>query len=1381
MHPRTLAPLTAALLCLLLSGCPRPGPSRCGDGVVQAPEACDDGNAVDGDGCESTCTLSCGNGRVDGAEQCDDANAVAADGCEADCTLSPGCGNGTLDGQEQCDDGNNASGDGCEADCKLPARCGDGVVSGAEQCDDGNQTSGDGCEVDCTRTASCGNGTLEGGEECDDGNTTPGDGCEPDCKAPAGATVTCARPLPAPPAAGTCEVTPGDQGRLLTGVVLAPDKVLIGGQVLLKTDGTIACVGCDCSGAAGAATATALVCPKGVISPGLVNAHDHTSFQARPYSTTSDERYEHRHDWRVGGAAHDGHTKISSGGTATTAMVQWAELRQVMSGTTSIVGATSGVPGMLRNLDTTTNREGLPGGSVNSETFPLNDQSGSELKSGCGYSNIDTPSVIPANAGYLPHIAEGIEESALNEFRCLSTTAGGGQDVITASTGVVHGIGLRAPDVALLALRGASLVWSPRSNVSLYGDTASIPLYKALGVNVALGTDWTISGSMNLLRELKCAKSLNETRFNNALDARALWRAATVGGATATRMLSHIGLLAEGRAGDVAVFRQQGTTTHQSVVDANPEDVALVLRGGKALYGDAAVVQALTANCETLTVCGATKAACVQGELRGAGGATVTLASLTTANASTYPLFFCGTPQNEPTCVPQRASRWVKNGSGSYVPPGGASDPDEDGRTAQDNCPNVFNPVRPMDNGAQADFDKDGEGDACDACPLNAGSTSCTAVNPNDADGDGKVNASDNCPGEPNPGQEDSDGDGKGDACDLCPAPNPGTTPCPTTLYAVKQATSPFLGQPVSLGNVLVTAVAPTGFFLQVHESEGGYQGPDNSGIFVYTQGATVQAGQRINLTSATPADWFGQRELTQVTLGSVVSSGNALPAPIVALPGDVATGGTRAAALEGVVVRVDNVTVTNVNPPVGPGDRAPTNEFEVTGGLLVNDFLYLLSPLPGPGQVLPSVTGVLNLRNGAFKLEPRSAADVALGPATLAQFGPSPTFVRETSTGPSIPTPLTVTLNHTDGADVAVTVASPSADLVVADGGVIVVPAGQLSAVVPLTGVAANAGVQLTATHGTASLNATVRVLGASEQPQVVAVEPTGATVVKGGSTTLTVRLDLPAPPGGSTVDLALAPPTGFGSLPANVVVPADALSATFVLTADAAATGVATVTATLGGSSAQTTVAAITAGADHVVISELAPKNIGGGTSTSANDEFVELYNPTAQDVDIGGWKIQYKSATGASYADKVTIPGQTVMPPRSYYLVAGRSYTGTVTPDLRHTADLQFAGDSGHVRLGNENVTVQKVDGNVVDAVGYGTTADSAEGGSRAPALPTGATAHTLERKANPASTASSMASGGADETAGNGQDSDSNGADFVVRLVRDPQNAQSAPEP
>jgi cysteine-rich repeat protein len=87
----------------------------CGDGVMEGPEECDDGNVDPTDGCTNDCT-SCGNGTTTAPETCDDANLVSGDGCDANCRTT-GCGNGLIVGDETCDDGNTDDGDFCPADC----------------------------------------------------------------------------------------------------------------------------------------------------------------------------------------------------------------------------------------------------------------------------------------------------------------------------------------------------------------------------------------------------------------------------------------------------------------------------------------------------------------------------------------------------------------------------------------------------------------------------------------------------------------------------------------------------------------------------------------------------------------------------------------------------------------------------------------------------------------------------------------------------------------------------------------------------------------------------------------------------------------------------------------------------------------------------------------------------------------------------------------------------------------------------------------------------------------------------------------------------------------------------------------------------------------
>ena len=146
-----------------------------------------------------------------------------------------------------------------------------------------------------------------------------------------------------PQAASTCSVVAGGATRLLKGNVLTPTTVYIGGQVAVDATGKITCAGCNCA----AGGETTITCPDAAISPGLINTHDHITFDQNPPYTATTERYEDRQQWREG---LDGHAKIPDPSNTSAAQISWNELRFLMGGATSIVSST-GQPGFLRNLD----------------------------------------------------------------------------------------------------------------------------------------------------------------------------------------------------------------------------------------------------------------------------------------------------------------------------------------------------------------------------------------------------------------------------------------------------------------------------------------------------------------------------------------------------------------------------------------------------------------------------------------------------------------------------------------------------------------------------------------------------------------------------------------------------------------------------------------------------------------------------------------------------------------------------------------------------------------------------------------------------------------------------------------------------------------------
>jgi hypothetical protein len=164
-----------------------------------------------------------------------------------------------------------------------------------------------------------------------------------------------------------------------------------------------------------------------------------------------------------------------------------------------------------------------------------------------------------------------------------------------------------------------------------------------------------------------------------------------------------------------------------------------------------------------------------------------------------------------------------------------------------------------------------------------------------------------------------------------------------------------------------------------------------------------------------------------------------------------------------------------------------------------------------------------------------------------LASFAPASSFVREgLVAAPTVPEPLTVRLRGPAPADTFVTVESDDPLALAVSGGGVLIAEGFEAAELLVDALAPSPGVTLTASLDTIELTAEVRVLGASEAPVLADLTPEAATIPSGGTITLTVVLDIPAPALGSVVSLLLDPP-GAGSLPTEVAVLADQLTAEF------------------------------------------------------------------------------------------------------------------------------------------------------------------------------------------------------------------------------------------
>ena len=176
------------------------------------------------------------------------------------------------------------------------------------------------------------------------------------------------------------------------------------------------------------------------------------------------------------------------------------------------------------------------------------------------------------------------------------------------------------------------------------------------------------------------------------------------------------------------------------------------------------------------------------------------------------------------------------------------------------------------------------------------------------------------------------------------------------------------------------------------------------------------------------------------------------------------------------------------------------------------------------------------------------------------------------------------------------------------------------------------------------------------------------------------------------------------------------------------------------------------------HLVISQF---QTGGGGAGTFNDEFVEIFNRGADPVDLNGYRLVYRSATGSS---DVVIPfgvwtASTIIPAGGYYLIASTSYDGAAAPDLLYnpsTCQCSMGAAAGGlaIRSGANNT------GAIIDSVGWGTATNIFVEGTV---------------------TAAPAANNSQSRQQNGCQDTDNNAAYFISTVPAAPRNASTTPAP
>jgi cytosine/adenosine deaminase-related metal-dependent hydrolase len=398
----------------------------------------------------------------------------------------------------------------------------------------------------------------------------------------------------------------------LKGTLVTPDDVIPDGTVLIE-HGIIREVGAHIVLPAN----TIIANTGGIIAPGLVDLHNHLTWNIFPRWKPTQE-FGSRYDWQAKPVYNllmsAPHTALVNEGLECDAE-RYAEVKAITEGETSVVGGSTNHPecnrGLARNLDDPAELSAIPGvssvehGPILYNVFPLQ-MTESEFA--------DARSALDAQGALLIHLAEGApnDASAAREFTMLK-----GRGLFRPGVSLIHAVALKPENFAEMKDANVGFIWSPRSNIELYGGTANLPAALESGVTIALAPDWSPTGSDGLIGELQYAAAWNAAQGSQPLKPpltdRQLVDMATVSAAHLVHLDGLLGRLEKNHAADILVVRPHSRRPKDdawwSLDHASPEDVELVIIAGEPVYGDPAPMQQLAggAPLESLTICGAEK------------------------------------------------------------------------------------------------------------------------------------------------------------------------------------------------------------------------------------------------------------------------------------------------------------------------------------------------------------------------------------------------------------------------------------------------------------------------------------------------------------------------------------------------------------------------------------------------------------------------------------------------------------------------------------------------------------------------------------------------------------------------------------------------------
>ncbi len=196
----------------------------------------------------------------------------------------------------------------------------------------------------------------------------------------------------------------------------------------------------------------------------------------------------------------------------------------------------------------------------------------------------------PKKGAIITHLAEGrrLDPETWAEFQLLKLAG-----LAREGMNFIHGNGLKPQDFKHMAQHNMGLVWSPYSNFLLYGETVDIKEALKAGVTIALGSDWTPTGSKSVLEELRVATDYLSFQGISVED-KTLYDMVTKNSAI---IMNHYGFEKKGEHGvGTLEVGAMGTVIATAINHNNPytnlihhvraQEINLVVIDGQPIYGN---------------------------------------------------------------------------------------------------------------------------------------------------------------------------------------------------------------------------------------------------------------------------------------------------------------------------------------------------------------------------------------------------------------------------------------------------------------------------------------------------------------------------------------------------------------------------------------------------------------------------------------------------------------------------------------------------------------------------------------------------------------------------------------------------------------------------